>query len=153
MNATGSPQHLWVSWPQRIGTAVVTSIGGIVVAGISEGEPIGIVLGLGLGVVLFLRGLRLGVTIDDRQVVVRNLFRTRTVLIGDADRFEFVTMWWAIRGPDEAVGLVTKDGRSYPITGLAVPSFSRMQQKSRERCVGMNRELKRRKRAARTSDL
>jgi len=32
MNATGSPRQYWASWPQRIGTAVATSIGGIVVA-------------------------------------------------------------------------------------------------------------------------
>jgi hypothetical protein len=149
VNAIGSPQRFMPSWPQRILSAVLTAFVGIVVAGAcadSAADAVGTIVGLGLGAVLAARCLRLGVTINDQHVVVRNVFRTRAVPIGDADRFEFVTLWWAIKGPDEAVGLITTDKRKVPITGLALPSISRLQRKVQEQCVAMNRELRRRKR-------
>jgi hypothetical protein len=88
----------------------------------------------------------MGVWIDDRRCTIRNLFRTRTVVIEDADRFEFepgeLTM---LR--NESVVLLRRLGQPITITVLTLPRLPFLQGPGRERCAAMNAELTRRRAA------
>jgi len=70
-----------------LGAAIGCLIPGAVAVG-TRFEWIGLV-GLVAAAWFASRALPMGVWIDDRRPTIRNLLRTRTVAIEDADRFDF----------------------------------------------------------------
>lgn len=138
----------FTSWPLRTLNSLGAAIGWLIPGAIAVDtrfEWIGwvSVVAAGWSVV---RALRMGVWIDDRRCTIRNLLRTRTVAIEDADRFDFemneLTM---LR--NESVVLLTGRGQPIPITVLTLPRLPFFQGPGRERCAAMNAELAKRRAA------
>lgn len=138
----------FTSWPLRILNSLGAAIGCLIPGAIAVDthfEWIGFVSLVAAAWSAF-RALRMGVWIDDRHCTIRNLLRTRTVLIEDVDRFDFelseVTM---LR--NESVVLRRRHGQPITITVLTLPRMPFLQGPGRERCSAMNAELARRRAA------
>lgn len=145
MGRTHGDRRTFFSWPQRIMNSAAVLILGLLALGATAEtalEPVGplaLLASLGLAV----RAARMGVCMDDTSCVVRNLVRTRSIGLGEVERFEFESnelMW----SKNETTVLRMKSGRGIKISGLTLPAPSFLQGPGRDRCSALNAELQKR---------
>jgi hypothetical protein len=133
------------SIPQVVmNTIAVVTGGGMIIAGLIEWiGDIGLVAIVVL-VPVAARSGRMGIVIDRREAVVRNLFVTRRVPIKQVDTFLLVSTPWWVTHQDEQIGLRTSSGDEFGAISLVLSQFSWAQGPMRRRVELLNHELHRR---------
>lgn len=132
------------SWVQQVASALAVGIVVIALIGfVAEvgWPPVIGYLVAGIGLVPTIRAARLSVLICPEGVTVRNIFRSRRVLLPEVDDFAIVDNLWG--RPREIAGVRLRNGRTIRITGMGVPDLGPTAA-SHRRVAAMNAELQRR---------